>query len=423
MATKRYFSPKPQPRFRAFRYVVALALAGAALYGAGQLWGALPRGGASGDDVAASGVSHLDQARERLELGDLEGARASLAGAAKAARGAENHPRHLLLAAEIAVAEGDAAKAIAALESALATHAQGPDRPTLAVRLARVLDTQGRHDDAAALYEEVERTAPPGLRAGALIGLGRRAERGGDLFAARTLFRQAVDDAPFDSPEWNEALDEMGRLNVALIFSPRETPEGRYYTVEPGDNLTGIGIKLNTTQGLLFTANGIDDATQLRVGQRLKYTPKDFRVIVERATCRLYLLDKDGLFKRYRVGLGKPGYETTLGKYTIGNKQKDPTWFRPGGSPVPPNDPENELGTRWMPLVPAEPGLPTDLGIHGTIAPETIGHYASRGCPRLVKEDVEELFDLIVRSTPVEIVERVTPADLAPLSADTGQTT
>jgi lipoprotein-anchoring transpeptidase ErfK/SrfK len=102
-----------------------------------------------------------------------------------------------------------------------------------------------------------------------------------------------------------------------------------------------------------------------------------------------------------------PGYETTLGKYTIGNKQKDPTWFKPGSAPVPPGDPHNELGTRWMPLVPAEPGLPTDLGIHGTIAPETIGQYKSHGCPRLRKEDVEELYDLIVRSTPVEIVEKI----------------
>lgn len=76
---------------------------------------------------------------------------------------------------------------------------------------------------------------------------------------------------------------------------------------------------------------------------------------------------------------------------------------------MPPNDPANELGTRWMPLAPADAGLPTDLGIHGTIAPETIGKYESHGCPRMFKKDVEELYDLVVRSTPVEIVERMTP--------------
>jgi len=62
-----------------------------------------------------------------------------------------------------------------------------------------------------------------------------------------------------------------------------------------------------------------------------------------------------------------------------------------------------------MPLVPVEQGLPTDLGIHGTIEPETIGQYCSSGCPRMLPADVEELYDLIVRSTPVEIVEKMPP--------------
>ena len=196
-------------------------------------------------------------------------------------------------------------------------------------------------------------------------------------------------------------------MNVKLIFKQGETPESRYHAVSSGENLTSIGIKLNTTQGLLMTANGIYDPATLRVGQRLKYTPKDFRIVVERSTCRMFLLDSDGAFKRYYTGLGMPGYETTLGSYTIGNKQKDPTWFKPGSEPIPAGDPRNELGTRWMPLMPQEEGLPTDLGIHGTIEPETIGQYKSHGCPRLKKEDVEELYDLVVRSTPVLIVEKI----------------
>jgi hypothetical protein len=62
-----------------------------------------------------------------------------------------------------------------------------------------------------------------------------------------------------------------------------------------------------------------------------------------------------------------------------------------------------------MPLVPAEPSLPTDLGIHGTIHPETVGEYSSHGCARLTNPEVEELYDLVVRSTPVTIVEKYVP--------------
>ena len=130
---------------------------------------------------------------------------------------------------------------------------------------------------------------------------------------------------------------------------------------------------------------------------------------VERTTARLYLLDKDGVFQVYRCGLGKPTNPTTPGRYRIGNKEKDPTWHKPGSAPIPPGDPGNELGTRWMPLIPEEESLPTDLGIHGTITPDSIGKYLSMGCPRLHNEDVEELYDLIVRSTPVTIVDRWEP--------------
>ncbi len=219
-------------------------------------------------------------------------------------------------------------------------------------------------------------------------------------------------DAAWNTPDWEEAADGLGRLNAELIFSVEPTPESKVYSVERGDNLTNIGMKLNTTQGLLMRANGLTKDTTLNVGNRLKYTPKDFRIIIERSTCRLFLLDGDGLFKRYLTGLGRPGHETTLGEFRIGNKQVDPTWFKPNAGPIPPGDPENELGSRWMPLVPEREELPTDLGIHGTIAPDTIGKHTSSGCARMHNADVEELYDLVVRSTPVEIVETVEPRDL-----------
>ena len=64
-----------------------------------------------------------------------------------------------------------------------------------------------------------------------------------------------------------------------------------------------------------------------------------------------------------------------------------------------------------MPLVPEEAGLPEDLGIHGTIDPDSIGKYSSMGCPRLYNEEAEELYDLVVRSTPVTVVEVYAPQE------------
>ena len=316
-------------------------------------------------------------------------------------------PRAIILQADITHHRGDPNAALQLLSEAVDKFRSSREYPFLEERKARQLEAMEQFNEARSIYESLRDNAPPEIRSMGYLGLGRLAERGNDLVAARDLYRRAVEDAPWASSVWAEAVELMGRINVALIFAPMETPESRYYVVESGDNLINIGMKLNTTQGLLTKANNIDDAASLSVGQRLKYTPKDFFIIIERSTCNLYLFDNRGLFKRYGVGLGKPGHETTLGKYTIGNKQQDPVWHKPGYGPIPAGDPENELGTRWMPLVPVEEGLPHDLGIHGTIKPETIGTFASKGCARMLNSEVEELYDLVVRATPVEIVETI----------------
>lgn len=323
-------------------------------------------------------------------------------------------PRAIILEADIKHHQGDPDAALQLLSEAVEKFQASREYPFLAERKARQLEAMEQFEEARVLYESLRDNAPPEIRSMGYLGLGRLAERSNDPIAARDLYRRAVEDAPWASPVWEEAVDLMGRINVALIFAPMETPESKYYIVESGDNLISIGMKLNTTQGLLTKANSITDAASLRVGQRLKYTPKDFFIIIERSTCNLFLFDNRGLFKRYGVGLGKPGHETVLGKYTIGNKQQYPVWHKPGHGPIPAGDPENELGTRWMPLVPVEEGLPHDLGIHGTIAPDTIGTFASKGCARMLNSDVEELYDLVVRATPVEIVETMQDHTQAP---------
>lgn len=320
-------------------------------------------------------------------------------------------PAALLLQAELDQRAGDTDAALEHLRQAAQDYPNSPHWPEAAVKYARMLESQGAIEQAFFIFEQVRDKAPPEWAAAALSAFGRQKEREGDTIGARELYGQAIHMAAWDSDPWKEAAENLGRVNVELIFSSGRTPESKVYKVQRGDSLTTIGIELNTTQGLLMRANNIDNPNKLYPGQHLKYTPKDFHVVLERSTCRLFLFDSDGLFKVYKVGLGKPNHETTLGQYKIGNKEKDPTWFKPGSEPIPPGDPRNELGTRWMPLVPEAEGLPTDLGIHGTIRPESIGKYESLGCPRLHKEDVEELYDLIVRATPVSIVEKYVPND------------
>lgn len=355
--------------------------------------------------VEESAETDLARAQSLIAQGNTAEAKALLAPIIARVDNPSITPKALMLLADIEQRLGRKEQALELLYQAAYKFATSPDQPKAAIRYAQLLEEQGQTADAINVYREVSKSAPPDLRAPAHTGLGREAMRQGNLVEAREFFRKAVNDAPYGSTTWDAAIDGLGEVNVSLIFAPGTTPESKIYTVVKGDTLTAIGAKLNTTQGLLIRANGIKNPARLRLGQRLKYTPKDFAIVVERSSCRLLLTDKDGIFKRYEVGLGRQGHETTLGAYKVGSKMKDPPWDKPGFGRIEALAPNNELGTRWMPMVPVEEGLPTDLGIHGTIHPESIGKYASSGCPRLHKHDVEELYDLVVRSTPVRVVE------------------
>ncbi len=365
-----------------------------------------------GGEAEASAGENLDEVERLLEANETNEAELLLQSVLARVDDPVVSARALMLSADIQNSAGEADKALESLRAASQDYPSNPDQPIAAMAYGRLLEREGRVEDALTVYEDVRANAPPKLRGGALTGLGKQKERDGDVFAARDLFVQAVTDAPFDSEDWQEAMTELGRLNVELILSSKRTSTSKVYTVQKGDVLTNIGIKLNTTQGLLMRANGITNPNKLHLGQNLKYTPKDFRVVIERSSRRIFLLDEEGVFKVYATGLGRDNHETVLGRYRIGDKEKNPVWFKPGSEPVPSLDPRNELGTRWMPMVPEEEGLPRDLGIHGTIHPESIGLYSSSGCPRMLKEDVEELYDLVVRSTPVTVVEHISPTDL-----------
>jgi len=329
-------------------------------------------------------------------------------------------PQAAVLLAEVSMQRGAPDQAVILLEEAVNRFRQHMAYPELLARYGKTLETVGKIDRAMEVFNQLREHGSGDPRAMALSGLARAREQAGDSWGALQLYQEAVSSAKWGSEAWLEAAEPLGRLNVSMVLSPVDTPKSRWYTVERGDTLIKIGVKLNVPVGMLTRANNLTEDAQLRPGQRLRYTPKDFSIVIERSTCRLYLIDAQGLFKFYRVGLGMPGHETTLGRYTIGNKQKDPVWHKPGVGPIPAGDPANELGTRWMPLVPVEPGLPTDLGIHGTIAPDSVGKYSSHGCARMLKEDVEELYDLVVRSTPVDIVEVYTPGSegLVPLTPE-----
>ncbi|OZB96954.1 L,D-transpeptidase [Paenibacillus sp. XY044] len=107
-------------------------------------------------------------------------------------------------------------------------------------------------------------------------------------------------------------------------------------------------------------------------------------IIVDKAAHRLAVVSGDKLIRSYKVGLG--GERTPEGKYAISIKVMNPNGRDDG-----------EFGSRGMQL------SDTNYAIHGTDEPDSVGKDESKGCIRMSKADIEELFDLVPLGTPVLI--------------------
>lgn len=116
---------------------------------------------------------------------------------------------------------------------------------------------------------------------------------------------------------------------------------------------------------------------------------------VDRSTNKLRLYKQLKLDKTYTVSVGKGGYDTPAGTFTIQNKQVNPTWSVPNsewagdlaGQTIPPG-PGNPLVARWI-------GFNGSVGFHGTTALGAIGGPASHGCVRMIPDDVIDLYERV----------------------------
>lgn len=187
-------------------------------------------------------------------------------------------------------------------------------------------------------------------------------------------------------------------LNLKLLFSRNEMPGSEVYTVQSGDTLYGIAKKYKTTIELIQKINGIS-GDKIYPGMKLKVVKDPFTLLVDISDNRLILYLKDWKIKEYPVATGKlDSSPTPTGEFAIKTKLENPTWYH-AGAVVPPDSPDNILGTRWM-------GFDHQgYGIHGTTQPETVGKSVSAGCIRMLNEDVEELYNIVPYGTAVTIVE------------------
>jgi lipoprotein-anchoring transpeptidase ErfK/SrfK len=187
-----------------------------------------------------------------------------------------------------------------------------------------------------------------------------------------------------------------------------------------GAAVLGLSLTAASAQGPLSfiipapthpdVAPGVDGgSTDSKLSYEFRRQPVYYRsheqpgtIIIDTSDRHLYLIESSTRAMRYGVGVGRDGF-TWTGILKVTRKQEWPDWHPPPEmiqrQPYLPRfmagGPGNPMGARAMYL-----GT-TVYRIHGTNAPDTIGHAVSSGCFRLVNNDVEDLYGRVPVGTKV----------------------
>ncbi len=256
-----------------------------------------------------------------------------------------------------------------------------------------------QHDNlpmAQAKLEELVSTFPDSPWADdALLKLGEVYEAQQQYAEARNMYQTLLDKFP-ESPLIAKTQTSLGRVNVSLLFSPTVTDLDSVYEVSPGDSLSKIATSYGTTIDYIKKANGLSNST-IRPGQKLKLPKGKFSIVVDKSQNQLMLTENNKFIKTYTVSTGKNN-SSPVGTFKIVTKIENPVWYTQGAV-VPPDSPQNILGTRWM-------GIDKKgFGIHGTVDPNALGQQVTAGCVRMSNADVEELYAIVPIGTEVTIVD------------------
>ncbi|MCP4653020.1 MAG: L,D-transpeptidase family protein [Candidatus Omnitrophica bacterium] len=217
----------------------------------------------------------------------------------------------------------------------------------------------------------------------------------GNLTDAKDMYKNALEKIN-DPKKFKDAQNKIEEINMQLLFSANVGEASTEYVVRPNDALSKIARKYGTTVGLIKRVNHLESDI-IKPGQKLKVITSTFSVAVDKSQNLLFLKRDGEVIKTYIISTGKNN-STPIGTFKIVNKLSRPTWFKTGAV-IPPDSPENILGSRWL-------GFDIKgYGIHGTTEPEMLGQQVTLGCVRMRNDEVEELYDIVPIGTEATVVD------------------
>lgn len=132
-------------------------------------------------------------------------------------------------------------------------------------------------------------------------------------------------------------------------------------------------------------------------------------IVVDKAAMEVILYDREGHVKRqygmacarnYGTKHKKADSRTPEGFFSVEGRYNSTEWLYTDDNGVQ-SKKKGQFGPRFIRIK-----IPTtsQIGIHGTCAPWSIGHRASHGCIRLTNENILELVELVTPGMPVIIL-------------------
>jgi tetratricopeptide (TPR) repeat protein len=200
-----------------------------------------------------------------------------------------------------------------------------------------------------------------------------------------------------DSPAREDAEFLLGDMNMIQLRSPQPGPDDIVYTIKKGDSLWKLERELKVPADLIMGINNLQPKS-LTVGMQIKVPKINPSIVIDKAKRTLTLKNSGALLKKYRVGIHRVDARVPAGEYTIQNKlEKGMDYADPQtGAIIKAGDPTNPLGTKFL-------QLRRDMGIHGTNQPELVGTYTDVGWIMMNDKDLEEIYALVRKGTPVSI--------------------
>jgi LysM repeat protein len=229
-------------------------------------------------------------------------------------------------------------------------------------------------------------TPDPGI---AMFNQAKREIASGDQNDAQKILLALVQSFP-DSTRINEAKKLLGDLNISAFFSPEPGPDKTEYVVIRGDSIARIATKTRNPAELIFKANGLDSLT-IQPGRKLIIPKGQFSLVVNTKKGDVTLMNNGIFFRWYKPLELKLPAKVVLGQFKAREKI---AWA--DGARVAFGEKKYLGSSRWI-------AIGGGITLYSETNPQTPNVQKPATGIMLGPPDMEELFALVLKDTPVTV--------------------